>query len=243
MQFKGIKTIINEQEKAVKLPDKKTVVLQGENKENIMYLIETLLSRDYTDYYAKIDRNYGFYYFPLSKISVLEFTNGKIIGKKSTIKINGEIPKIHCIRYVKDGIIRSFLCSDYTEKNNCALTENLTRYTDRIDETIWNKLLKTVNDFIGYDVVTVKDKELHFNFTPNQYSVEAQKTIYMLISECFITPSDYLRIVLLSDIETLTVEQQLELIKVLDNIKGHEMLFTTCPIEDKSDEVIGFLKV
>ena len=138
----------------------------------------------------------------------------------NSVVVEGVLSEIGLERssYVKDGIIRSFLCSDYTEKNNCALTENLTRYTDRIDETIWNKLLKTVNDFIGYDVVTVKDKELHFNFTPNQYSVEAQKTIYMLISECFITPSDYLRIVLLSDIETLTVEQQLELIKVLDNI-------------------------
>lgn len=241
MQFKGIKTIINEEEKAYRLPDKKTVILQGENKDNILYLVETLLSRDYTDYYAKIDGNYGFSYFPLSKISVLEFTNGKIIGKGNTIRIKGEIPKIHCIRYVRDGIIRSFLCDSYGSDEGKILTENLTRYTDDIPEAVWSKILKTVNDFLGYEMVLVKDKELHFNFTPTEYSVSAQKLIYLLIAECFVTPSSYLRIVLLSDIEYMTIEQQTELIKVLDNIKGHEMLLTTCPIIQ--DNVIGLLKV
>lgn len=245
MQLKGLKTIVKGKERAITLPNKKSIVLTSDediDKEQVVYLIETLLSREYTDYYAKIDRNYGKTYLPLSKISVLDFTNGKIIGKNSTIKINGTIPNIHCVRYVSHGIIRSFLCQN-TEKNGiCELNYNMTRYTKEIPELVWVRLIETVNKFLGYKVVDLVDNELRFNFTQTSYTIEAQKIIYMLISECMLTPNDYLRVVLLSDIECLTPKQQFDLILTLDNIKGHEML-VSCGEVDGEDSVVKYIKI
>lgn len=243
MQLKSLKTIIDEKEKEVTFPDKKSVIVKGENKNQILYLIETLLSRDYTDYYAKIDSNYDFFYEPLSEMSVLVFTNGKIIGKSSTIKVQGEVPKIHCIRYVRNGVIRSFLCNDNMDE--CSLGNNMTRYNEQIDMSIWYRLIQTVNDYLGFVFVELVDKDLRFHFTTDnikKFTVDAQKLAYMLISECFITPENYLRILLLSEIECMTKEQILDLIKLLDNLKGHEMLLTVDEIETK-DNVIGYVLV
>lgn len=243
MQLKSLKTILKEKEKEVTFPDKKSVIIKGENKNQILYLVETLLSRDYTDYYAKVDSKYDFFYEPLSEQSVLIFTNGKIIGKKSTIRVQGEVPKIHCIRYVRDGVIRSFLCNDNMEA--CSLVNNMTRYSEQIDISVWDRLIRTVNEYLGFVFVELVDKDLRFHFTTDnlkEFTVEAQKLAYMLISECFITPENYLRILLLSEIECMTKEQILDLIKLLDNLKGHEMLLTVDEIET-DDNVIGYILV
>lgn len=246
MQLKGIKTILNEKERAIKLPNKKSIVLKSvnqNNKDQIIYLIETLLSREYTDYYAKVDSNFGFQYMPLSKISVLDFTNGKIIGKNSTIRVNGEIPKIHCVRYVRNGVIRSFLCDNSEHAGTCLLNYNMTRYTKDVSDAVWYRIIEIVNKFLGYKAVELVDKELRFHFTTTKYSVEAQKIIYMLISECVLTPENYLRVVLLSDIECMTEEQQIDLIMVLDNLKGHEMLISSGNINNINNPVLAFVNI
>ena len=55
--------------------------------------------------------------------------------------------------------------------------------------------------------------------------------IYMLIAECFLTPKGYHRVLLLPNISYLSKEVQLNLLEVLDNIKGHSLTLSTAGVD------------
>ena len=246
MLFKCLKTDMGSRQVVANFPNKKSIVLKGNNGNQILYTLESLLAQEYTNYYLDLDaQNYGMNYTALEEPSQLEFNDGYILGKEHIVSLGGSVPAIHCIRYIKNGTIRSFLCSK--EKLFSTLDIDTKHYNSIIPIAIWIRMLMTVNDILGAEIVSFKDNDIVFDFKENfEYSIEAQKLVYTLVSECFLTPEGYARVLLLSDLDYLTTKQKVHLIEKLDNLPNHSSLITTCDIgfDDVSDDsAITFLNI
>ena len=229
MQIQGLKTEINGKLLSLKFPDKKSIILRGTNNVQIIYIMECLLSNDFTGYYKDLDRKYGYDYKDIGT-SDLIFDEGRLQGKDKVISTWGKTPNIHCIRYLRNGNFRSFLCS-----GDIAFSElytNMTEYSNVIPYTSWLRLCSMVNSFIESNIVDIVNNKLIFNWDENcEYSIEAQKFIYCIIAECFLTPKGYYRVLLLPDIELLNKSSQIKLIEYLDNIVGHKMTLSTVDVQ------------
>ena len=97
--LKSVSTEITGNKVQVTFPDKKTIVLRGQNSLHILYTVESLLAQDFTEYYSELDKQYGYYYGRLEGTSILVFNDGAIFGRDKQVKVQGKIPNIHVIRY------------------------------------------------------------------------------------------------------------------------------------------------
>lgn len=230
MQIKGIEFSVNNRKQSIVFPNKKSIILKGNNTNELFSVMERLLGQDMTDYYPTIDEvEYNILYQKIGMQSQLHFTDGVLIGKDLTVKKSGSIPTVHCIRYLKNNKFRSFITEDKNKHNNQILFTNTTKYSDSIPMTTWQRIITTVNSFIGAEFVSydMNTRQLVFA-TENAegWTYKAEKIIYMLISECYLTPEGISRVLLLPQIECMTAKQEMELIEVLDNIKGHCLLLS-----------------
>lgn len=57
--LKKVSTVISGQTVEVNLPDKKTILLRGRNSLQVMFIIESLLRQDFTDYFRTLDKQFG----------------------------------------------------------------------------------------------------------------------------------------------------------------------------------------
>lgn len=229
---KGIELGVSHKKIKLELPKKKTIILRGSVSETILYVVESLLSNDFTGYNFELDRQYGFNYDRITGECCVNFNEGVIRGRHKTVSIKGEIPKIHCIRYLGAcNQLRSFVLA-YNSPNFDLVTTDTRKYSPIIDDVYWNRLVGLTNSVIGAEVVTFKDKKLDFKFLEDYpITVEGQQIIYMLIAECFLTPKGYHRVLLLPNIPYLSKEVQLNLLEVLDNIKGHSLTLSTAEVD------------
>ena len=100
MLFKCLKTHIGSRQVVANFPNKKSIVLKGNNGNQILYTLESLLAQEYTNYYLDLDaQNYGMNYTALEEPSQLEFNDGYILGKEHIVSLGGSVPAIHCIRW------------------------------------------------------------------------------------------------------------------------------------------------
>ena len=91
MLIKGVKTEVNGNLLSIAFPDKKSIILRGTNGLQVLHIVESLLSNDFTGYYFEADKQYGFYYKPVTGMSQLAFNDGSIYGKdklESIAKLN-----------------------------------------------------------------------------------------------------------------------------------------------------------
>lgn len=230
--IKRVSTQVKGKTCSVSIPDSKTVILRGRLNLQILFTVESLLARDFTGNLAKIDSQYRYHYEPFEGESRLEFLNGVIIGANQTVKVEGEIPKIHCIRYLGNGFeeIRSFLLSETAVVNR--LYTNTVKYTSALSPKSWVRMIAMVNSVVGYQMVTLTGTDLKFNFeSDDEIDEEGKKLIYLLISECFLTPDDYTRVVILPDISCLYPEVQVKLLDTLDNIAGHSLTLSAARLQ------------
>ena len=228
---------------------KAVLVLNGMNSDDIIYRIECLLYNDYTSYYLKYDNTLGFNYSVFDEDSVLYFNNGShIIGtaSKRIITTKNTLPKLHCIRYLQKGEIRSFITTDSDITGKKSIDYDTTVYSSDISQNIWFRIIETTNQYLGKKFVELKDNKLYFDFSENDFSKEAQKFVYLLISECYLIPKDYKRVLLLSNIELLNNSQQVRLLELLGNFSSHDICISSARINisDCSDNTnISFLNI
>jgi hypothetical protein len=244
--LKSVSTEISGKTVQLVFPDKKTLIMRGANSLQMMHILECLLGQDFTGYYWSKDKEYGFSYKPVSGVSRLVFNNGAILGKDKEIQVQGEIPNIHVIRYLQWYTIRSFYLSNNLN-NYSPLYTNLTQYSNILQDTQWYRIITMVNKLAGFEFVRLEDETLKFNFDET-YGVTSNglKLIYTLISECFVTPDNYSRVLLLPNINVLTQQKQIELLESLDNIKGHTLTLSSASISPDSlseDSIISFINV
>ena len=231
MLIKGVKTEVNGNLLSVPFPDKKTIILRGSNGLQILHIVESLLSNDFTGYYFEADKQYGFYYKPVTGMSQLAFNDGSIYGKDKAIHTQGVIPKIHCIRYLgKSNKIRSFVISNDLQYSE--LYVDTTKYSTALTVAQWMRLISLINKVVGFEMVTLEDEQLSIQFREDyEIPVEGQQIIYMLIAECFVTPQGYSRVLLLPDIPYLSGKVQAELLETIDNINGHTLTLSSGSVQ------------
>lgn len=208
----------------------------------IMHILESLIIGDTVGYLQDYDKKYGCYYTK-NEDSELSFTNGssiKISNRKAYF--NGKTPDIHCVRHIGDGEVRSTLLNN--DVDNASNKTSLYKYSDILTMPQWVRLIETVNNIVGAEIVSLSsDKNLCFDFKTNYtYSIEAQQFIYTLIAECFLTPENYKRLVLLPKLDFLTTRQSLDLIRYLGNIPKHELLLTDLKLKptdiQENDDIV-----
>ena len=230
MNILNFKTKLKGRLMEVVFPKKKTIILRGNNATDIIYRIESLLSNDYTAYYINADKMYGFSYENFDGESILNFSTGSIFGKAKVVSTRGQVPKMHCIRYLGKGVFRSFVNVEH--RGVKILNYDMTKYDGEISDVIWYRIIETTNALVGSKIVDLKDNKLEFNFVENSdLSVEAQKFIYMIISECYLTPLGYSRILLFSDIYIMPASWEAKLLETLDNIAGHSVCLSNAEVE------------
>lgn len=231
--IKSISMEIKNKPIQIGLPDKKTIILKGQNATQLLYVVESLLSQDVTGYYKDLDKIYGFDYSDLDGQSMITFNNGAIIGKNKISQVKGVVPDIHVVRYLgASNKLRSFYLSNTITKQQ-PIYNNMTHYSHIIEDSSWIRLIAIANSIVGFDMVQLKNNDLHFSFQETYpISVEGQKIVYLLLAECMLTPEGYSRVLLLPDINYLDVNVQIKLLEYLDNIKGHTLTLSLANISN-----------
>lgn len=235
MQLKGIQTFYKNKIINIELPDKKSIVLNGTKKEctYILDLLRTMLGVDYNDNLRYLENRSE---DVLKNNASIRFTTGSILLKDGTITIHGRVPYLHVVMVDNSGDINSFLVSQ--SASPIGLATDMTKYNTEIEHTDWIRLLELFNRYAGFDcctLVELADSTYKLEFTDLTPELE---TVYLLMSESFLTPQDYLRIVLLPDIKGVTPERMFELIELVDNINKLEMIISSADVEIKGNTVV-----
>lgn len=225
MHIKGLEALISNRKVSIQFPDKKSIIIKGSNTKEVIRIIEALLGQDMTDYYTTKDKEYGYEYKAIGGDAQLVYTDGIIYSKNQVVGTKGKIPKTHVIRYLHRGKFRSFITEEDTVKST--IYTDMTKYSNVLPKQSWFRLIKMVNNYLGFDYIQLENDKLSFNYqSDSEFSETAVKFVYMITSECFLTPTYANRVVLLNDIDILTKAQKIKLIEMLDNIKGHSLLIS-----------------
>jgi len=224
MVIKNISTVINGMFTSLDLPDAATISLKGSGSDYILYVIESLLANDFTSNFAKRDIRFGINRPSYEGVSTLVMENGQIVGQGETVQKFGKPPLIHCIRHIKDGSLRSFIVND---KNDHKIGVDLLIYSDIISKRSWVRLSETINMLLGFKFMVFSGSDIVFNDAyENDWSSEARMVAYMLLSECFITPENHKRVLLLSEISLLSNSQRVKLLGAISSIEKHGVTIT-----------------
>lgn len=233
MLIKGVEGNIDNHKVSIVFPDKKSIILKGTYSLELMYLIESLLSNDMTGYYAKADVEYGISYKEIGANAQIAFNDGLLYSKDQSVFTKGTVPIIHIIRYLTDDKFRSIITGDETIKGCGSIYSDMTKYSTILNYPTWQRLVFLTNSLLGYDMVSADNNTLKFNIVEgkNNWSGKAQKFVYLLLAECFVTPKNVHRVLLIPKIDILSKEQQIRLFSVLDNIKGHSLLLSNLDVK------------
>lgn len=213
-------------------PDKKIIFVRGKSREQLLYVVESLLAMDMSGYYAELDKRAGREYTGVGDDVYLMFNDGAITASGGVVQLQGLIPKTHVIRYIGvDTQFRSFYLEQNLQSYSSVYTD-MRKYSKVIDDAKWFRLITTVNDLLGFTFVELEDDELKFH--PSEecaISTDGQKLIYMLMAESYLTPEGYKRVMLISDIPYLEKDMELKLIKRLGAITGLSLILSTADVE------------
>ena len=218
---------------SAEIPAKKVVFVKGRFREHFLYAVESLLARDFSGYYGELDKQVGKSYHELDGEYYLLFNDGAIQARDKAVQVTGVVPSTHVIRYNGvDDKFRSFCLSQGLTTYSTVYTD-MRNYSHAIDDAKWIRLMMTVNDLLGFNFVQLIDDKLQFcPRAEHHVSPAGQKFMYMLMAECYLTPPDVLRrVLLLSDIPYLDKEMQIKFIKKLSDIPGLSLILSTAAVD------------
>ena len=235
MQLKSIQAIHKGRVINLELPDKKSIVLSG-SRQDCNYIL------DLTKLLLGVDYNSSLYYIEnkseelLKDSASMRFTTGSILLKDGSVRIVGKVPYIHCVMLTETGV-SSFLVSQ--SLNPTSINHDMTKFSNIIPVGDWIRLTELFNRFAGFECAIFR-KNGDNDFSLEFYSelTEELKLAYLLISESFLTPKDYLRIVLIPQISLFDEKRMFELIELVDNINKLEIVICGADVEIKSGSVI-----
>lgn len=189
--------------------------------------IEALYMNDYTGYYNTYDKDMGFDCDLFTGSADITFTEGGSLSGKLTapVKVEGKVNDYHLVRLLPDGSIRS-LGKRSNADEVARISTNMLHYNNALSGVEWQKLAVSMNRIFDSSVIEVGRNTLKFNTMDIKV-----KTVYLLVAECYLTPVDTQRIVLLPDINkmlgsdlilTHSLLSELSKINRLDMILGTE---------------------
>lgn len=227
MQLKSISAFHGGKLIQLDLPDKKSIVLEGSSKDYLLSLIKALLGVDYGGYMSDSWEDKDI----LTNNAYMKFTNGSVYCKEGYVMLDGNVPLTHCVYARKEGGIDSFLLTQGTGSK--PLDFDMTKYTDGISQQDWLRLKELINRFAGFEFMQIRNKELYFN------EVNAElETAYLLMAESFLTPENYLRVVLIPELECFTPDRMFEFVELLDNIHRLEVVLVSADVNIDKDSVV-----
>lgn len=239
MQFKSIHAMRGKRPIGIILPDKKSIVLSG-RRDDAYYLFDMMrvsFGMDYND-------NLGVYRYKSEEIlkneSCLRFTGGMISIKNGAVSLEGKVPQIHVVQVMEDYSIRSYLVSNRTSIKD--LDNDMTKYSSVIQYKDWLRLVELFNRFAEYECAVLthvgsSDEDESYSLSFNGITKELQ-TGWLLMAESFLTPKDYLRVVLIPELDSFSAKDMFRLIDVTDNISRLEMVFTCSDVDIEPGSVI-----
>lgn len=228
--------------KGVEVPDVKTVIIRGRLKNRFLNVVESLLAMDVSGYNAQLDGQES-----IDDEAYILFKDGGIRAKDGVAELQGVVPPTHVIRYAGSGDkFRSFYLSPTLSTYSPVYTD-MRKYSHVIVDSRWYRLISIVNDLLNFEFVRLEDGNLSFSPRSDMpVSVEGQKFVYMLMAECYLTPENFKRVLLLSDIPSLDTATQLKLFQRLGVIPGFGVIFSAAGVEFtdvKEGTSISFLSV
>lgn len=240
MQFKNIQAIRGNRIINVVLPDKKSIVLCGSEDDNlyVMDLLRVMLGVDYND-------NLGYLKYRAEDIlkskASLRFTTGNVYISNGSVRIDGKIPYLHVVQPTNNGGIKSYLISPLVQGTD--LDVDMTVYNESIQYSDWIRLVELFNRYAGRDCAQIvevnKDSTVQHGYQLRFNNItEELKTVWLLMSESFLTPQNYLRIVLLPKMNGFDSDKMFKLIDLVDNIGKLEMVITIADVNIKEGSVI-----
>ena len=213
--------------KSIKFEDSNIILVKGDNALQFLYEIECLLAIDLTKQYGENDYLYCQPYKEIEGVVKLQFDTGAMIGAKDRVIIEGVSPHIHCIRYLGKDSFRSFLVTD--DVSCSKIGSSLTRKNHILSDVEWHRLILLTNRVVGFELVALKGDELCFSFIEDEscgITVEMQKLVYLLLSDCSLSIDDYERIVLIPDMFGISKEICIRLFQAICGLKNHGVLLT-----------------
>lgn len=226
--IKKLSLSINNRKIDIDFGDSNIISLGGSisDRDTIIYTLERFFANDFGTYYNDIDSNLGVNYANVEFPCSIEYSNSYCKYTGNRFKFLGHTPSIHCIRYINNSIIRSFILKN-SKIDNEIIGVDMTKFNSGVSDSKWKRLALLVNNLIGSDVVNLDltHRSLFLTTTPvNDWSEEAIKFVYLLVSESIITPEDYIRVILLSHVSMLSSEQLEKLIDTLKSISKGDMV-------------------
>lgn len=215
----------------VEFPNKTILFVRGRLNEHFLYVMESLLARDTSGYYSDLDSHAGKLYSDIDGHLVMLFNDGAIQSNERVIQVSGVLPSIHVVRYIGVGTtFRSFHLESSLSTYSTVYSD-MRKYSHVIDDAKWVRLISVVNDLLGFEFVKLEDEKLSFSPSADcKFSIEAQKFVYMLMAECYLTPDGFRRILLLSDIPFLEKEDEVKFINKLCAIPGASLTLSTSEV-------------
>ena len=235
MQLKGIQAIHKGRVMNIELPDKKSIVLCGgiENRNYVIDLLRMMLGVDYSDNLPCVQYKSN----DLLKDSAsIRFTTGSIILSDGAVTIKGKVPYLHCVMLTEMGV-SSFLVSQTL--NHTSIGHDMTKFSNIIPVADWIRLVELFNRYAGFDCAILENTEgNNFTLTFSSEMTEELRLAYLLMSESFLTPKDYLRVVLLPQLSLFDAKKVFELVELADNITRLEMFICGADIDIKAGSII-----
>ena len=238
----------------VRFPEVSGVVVGGTDRIEVLHLLECLFSREFCIGSYCFDEGCGFEYDSDYGLCRLDFESGFVSydAERGGFKVCGDLPNLHIVRYLHDGYVRSTLVGGITSSKEGNFTDfsidlDMHVHSSMLSDVAWWRICGVTNTLLGYTAVEYRGGGISFHFLPLRYfSIDAQRLVYLLVSECMLTPTGYHRILLLSDLDYFVKgRQQAVVFSKLCTLPRHSYGVSAGDISSSDMEslggVIGFL--
>ena len=194
--FKSFSTSNDNLSLSIQFPEKGVLLVKGKNTNTVLHLIESLLAYDFTG--NLVNDSVPFKY---EGVSSLVFDTGVLTGQDKMVFAEGEVPKIHSIRYLElSNSIRSFLLGN--DEAGSLISNQTIKKTSAISDEIWVRIVQTLNKIFRYTALSIQNSELIFSFKEQyELSEDIQKIMFLMLSECYLTPEGYNRLIILPNMD------------------------------------------
>lgn len=230
--LKKVSYTVGNQFKSYELPHSKLIWINGDkvNCDTFISVVERALASDFGSYFDEFDNSKDITYSGEISNVHLEFDYGSLsFAGENFIKRLATRRDFYCIRYIGGVNIRSFVSPLSEKAIPSSLGVSLTQYSSALSKSSWLRLKELYNNMCGFKAVSIdfKNKELSLNFDNDGWSEDALKLAYLVLSESFISASRGIRIILLSEVKSMSETQFIRFVDALYHVSNLECVMFT----------------
>lgn len=202
--------------------DSKVLHLSGDAVKcnSIISGIEKGIAEDVTGYYKEIDKHYGVVTEGLKTLNFKTDIAGVALDASSNLSVNYiTTSKYLVIRGISDDTVRLVCSPTANLLSDDALGTSLLQYSDALSIPNWCRLVAIINTFAGENIAEFKVSERELILDESKLDTRLS-TLYLILSEALRTTDGFYKLLLLSDMPSLSDKEYEVLISSLANIAG-----------------------